>query len=113
MQRPNPIQGVMQTVRRPLKIFATDPLLGRTFGNRARIDVANENLQPGPMGPRVEVIDYDGAGDCFYEAVDLLEALEQKHAHLARSDKDGSAPTNEGGFQVEPGVVVEARIPIG
>ncbi len=44
---------------------------------------------------------------------ELLEALEQKHAHLARSDKDGSAPTADGGFQVEPGVVVEARIPIG
>ncbi len=45
--------------------------------------------------------------------LELLEALQQKHAHLARSDKDASAPADEGGFQVEPGVVVEARIPIG
>jgi len=44
---------------------------------------------------------------------ELLEALAQKHAHLARSDKDQAPPTSEGGFQIEAGVVVEARIPIG
>ena len=88
MQRPNPIGGVTQTVRRPLKIFATDPLLGRTFGNRARIDVANENLQPGPAGPRVEVIDYDGAGDCFYDAVDLNNAAVLMQGGLDPSESD-------------------------
>jgi hypothetical protein len=46
--------------RRPLKIFATDPMLGRTVGNRITIDVANERLMPGPQGSRIEVIDYDG-----------------------------------------------------
>ena len=57
-----PVQdGITQAARRPLKIFATDPLLGRTFGNRARIDVANEPLREGPVGSRLEVIDYDGA----------------------------------------------------
>jgi len=88
MQRPNPIQGVTQTVRRPLKIFATDPLLGRTFGNRARIDVANENLQPGPIGPRVEVLDYDGAGDCFYEPVDLNNPAVLMQGGLDPSESD-------------------------
>src|SRR5712692_3687010 len=88
MQRPNPIQGVTQTVRRPLKIFATDPLLGRTFGNRARIDVATENLQPGPIGPRVEVLDYDGAGDCFYEPVDLNNPAVLMQGGLDPSESD-------------------------
>ena len=88
MQRPNPIGGVTQTVRRPLKIFATDPLLGRTFGNRARIDIANENLQPGPVGPRVEVIDYDGARDCFYEAVDLNNPAVLMQGGLDPSESD-------------------------
>src|SRR6266508_5713123 len=72
MQRRTRVQGgVTPAARRPLKIFASDPLLGRTFGNRALIEVANEALRPGPIGPRVEVIDYDGARACFYDAVNL------------------------------------------
>ncbi len=63
--------GITQAARRPLKIFASDPLLGRTFGNRARIDIVNEPLQAGPVGSRLEVIDYDGAQDCFYSPVNL------------------------------------------
>ncbi len=43
-------------VRRPLKIYAYDPMLGR---------------KPGPRGSRVEVLDYDGIADCFYEPVNL------------------------------------------
>ena len=70
LRRPNE-NGITQAARRPLKIFASDPLLGRTFGNRARIDVVNESLAPGPVGSRVEVIDYDGAQKCFYDAVNL------------------------------------------
>jgi hypothetical protein len=57
--------------RRPLKIFATDPMLGRTAGNRITIDVTNESLQPGPQGDRVEVIDYDGGHNRFYPPVNL------------------------------------------
>lgn len=57
--------------RRPLKIFSTDPMLGRTAGNRISIDIANEPLQPGPVGSRLEVIDYDGGHDRFYPPVDL------------------------------------------
>lgn len=71
MMRPPTQHGVKQAARRPLKIFASDPLQGRTFGNRARIDVANEALKPGPIGARIEVIDYDGAQRCFYPPVDL------------------------------------------
>ena len=41
-----------QPSRRPLKIFASDPMLGRTAGNRLTIDVANENLGAGPTGKR-------------------------------------------------------------
>ena len=44
--------------RRPLKIFSTDPMLGRTAGNRITIDIANEGLNPGPLGKRIVVIDY-------------------------------------------------------
>lgn len=63
--------GIVQAARRPLKIFASDPLAGRTFGNRVRIEVVNEPLTQGPVGTRIEVIDYDGAQKCFYKPVDL------------------------------------------
>jgi hypothetical protein len=58
--------------RRPLKIFAFDPMLGRRAGGKVTIDIPNEaSLTPGPVGSRVEVIDYDGANDCFYTPVNL------------------------------------------
>ena len=71
MRRPPSTNGIAPAARRPLKIFASDPLLGRTFGNRARIDVVNETLEPGPVGARLEVIDYDSAQKCFYQPVNL------------------------------------------
>jgi hypothetical protein len=58
-------------VRRPLKIFAYDPMLGRLPLHRVTVDVLNEPLKPGPRGSRLHVIDYDGVAGCFYEPVDL------------------------------------------
>lgn len=58
-------------VRRPLKIFAFDPMLGRAARNRITIDVANEPLTPGPIGSRLEIIDYDASNRLVYAAVDL------------------------------------------
>jgi len=57
--------------RRPVKIFSTDPMLGRTAGNRIAIDVANEKLGYGPAGARVVVVDYDGGHGRFYPPVNL------------------------------------------
>jgi hypothetical protein len=56
---------------RPLKIFAVDPMQGRTAGNRVNIEIENERLQPGPVGERIEVIDYDGAHKRYYPPVNL------------------------------------------
>jgi hypothetical protein len=88
MIRRQTADGVTQATRRPLKIFASDPLLGRTFGNRARIDVANEPLSPGPVGPRLEVIDYDGAQKCFYSPVDLDSRAILMQGGLEPSESD-------------------------
>jgi len=64
-QQPDP-------TRRPLKVFAFDPMLGRRPGGRITIDIPNEtDLQPGPRGSRIEVIDYDGANHRFYTPVNL------------------------------------------
>jgi hypothetical protein len=70
-----------QPERRPLRIFAFDPmpgrapdqLLWRASDNQIKVEVINEPLKPGPQGARIEVIDYDGASNCFYDPVDLDE----------------------------------------
>jgi hypothetical protein len=58
--------------RRPLKIYAFDPMIGRRQGGRITIDIPNEtDLEAGPKGRRIRVIDYDGANDVFYSPVNL------------------------------------------
>jgi hypothetical protein len=57
--------------RRPLKIYASDPMAGKTFGNQTRIEIDNELLRPGPQGKRIEVIDFDGATGHYYPPIDL------------------------------------------
>lgn len=58
--------------RRPLRIFASDPMVGASAPRRITIEINNEpGLQRGPVGERIEVIDYDGAHDHFYQPVDL------------------------------------------
>lgn len=66
-----PIPDVPQPALRPLKIFPTDPTQGYARARRATILVENEPLTPGPVGERLEVIDYDGQGKTFYPSVDL------------------------------------------
>lgn len=74
--------------RRPLKIYAFDPMLGRVPLNRITIDVANEPLRPGPAGSRIQVIDYDGARKCFYEPVDLDDRAILMQGGLDPSESD-------------------------
>jgi hypothetical protein len=71
LRPPGTHDGITPSARRPLKIFASDPLAGRTFGNRSRIEVVNEALSPGPVGSRLEVVDYDGALKHYYAPVNL------------------------------------------
>src|SRR6266545_3103583 len=55
--------------RRPLRIFASDPM-ARTSGSRITIDIPNETPLPhGPQGSRLEVIDYDGGHGRFYPPI--------------------------------------------
>lgn len=58
--------------RRNLRIYASDPMAGRQARYRISIDIENEpELRPGPQGEVVEVIDYDGVYDRYYEPVNL------------------------------------------
>jgi hypothetical protein len=57
--------------RRPLKIFASDPMTGRNLGNRARVDVENERLEAGPHGQRLMVVDFNATTGKYYPPVNL------------------------------------------
>ncbi|MDQ3379557.1 MAG: hypothetical protein M3546_04445 [Actinomycetota bacterium] len=67
----SPANRIDPPVRRPLKMYAFDPMLGRAPFCTLTIEVANEPLRPGPFGARIRVVDYDGGSRCFYEPVDL------------------------------------------
>lgn len=77
-----------QPSRRPLKIFASDPMMGRTTGNRITIEIGNERLCPGPQGERLEVIDYDASHDRFYPPVNLDDAAILMQGGLDPTESD-------------------------
>jgi hypothetical protein len=56
---------------RPLKVYAFDPSAGRLVGNFMTTAVKYESLEPGPVGERLAVIDYDGTQKTWYEPVNL------------------------------------------
>jgi hypothetical protein len=58
--------------RRRLRIYASDPMGGRRASQRITIDIENEpDLQKGPQGDILQVVDYDGKYECYYEPIDL------------------------------------------
>jgi hypothetical protein len=78
----------VEPVRRALQVFAFDPMLGRTPDNRITLQVVNEALLPGPVGARVQVIDYDGAHRALYQPVDLDDASLLMNDGLDPSESD-------------------------
>ncbi len=68
---PSEIDSYERPQTRPLKIYAIDPMLGRAAGRELSIGVENERLDAGPLGERIEVVDYDGAHKRFYPALNL------------------------------------------
>lgn len=77
-----------QPLVRPLQIYAFDPSLGRRHGNHARITVSYETLDAGPRGRRVEVVDFDGSNNCYYQPVNLEDARVLIAGGLAPSESD-------------------------
>jgi hypothetical protein len=74
--------------RRPLKIYASDPMTGRNLGNRARVDVENEDLKPGPSGQRLMVVDYNACTGKFYPPVNLNDPALLMQGGLEPSESD-------------------------
>lgn len=63
--------------RRALKIFAFDPMVARAGDHRVTIDVPYSRMQwrvKGFRDDRIEVIDYDGANNTYYTAIQLDDA---------------------------------------
>jgi len=73
---------------RPLKIYASDPMVGRDVRTRISIDTRNEPLRPGPAGARIVVIDYDATHDCFYTPVDLDDPTILMQGGIDHSESD-------------------------
>jgi hypothetical protein len=74
--------------RRPLKIYASDPMTGRNIGNRARVDVENEDLKPGPSGQRLMVVDYNSSTQKYYPPVNLDDVALLMQGGLEPSESD-------------------------
>ena len=74
---------------RRLRILAFDPSLAARVEtidiNEIVVTLPWEDLEPGPVGEYIEVIDFDPASEVFYEPVDL------NHPHLLA--QDGLAPS--------------------
>jgi hypothetical protein len=73
---------------RPLNVYAFDPSLGKFVGNFMTTSVRYEKLQPGPVGDRFAVIDYDGTSKAFYAPVDLNDPKLLVSGGLAPSETD-------------------------
>jgi hypothetical protein len=56
---------------RSLQIYTVDPSAGSYIGNSSSVSVPWESLEPGPIGHKVAVIDYDGSNGWYYPPVDL------------------------------------------
>jgi len=75
--------------RRRLNIFAADPMSGRQSRYRTSIDINNEpNLEPGPRGAIIEVIDYDGEHKRYYAPVNLNQPALLMESGLAPNESD-------------------------
>jgi hypothetical protein len=60
--------------RRPLRIFAFDPMLSRAGDHQVTVEVPYRPIERGERffrDDRLEVVDYDAATGCYFRAVDL------------------------------------------
>lgn len=60
--------------QRLLRVYAFDPSRGARLENHLLIRIPYENLDKGPVGRKIAVLDYDASNQCYYEGVDLNSA---------------------------------------
>ncbi|HKV12824.1 MAG TPA: hypothetical protein VJ725_32065 [Thermoanaerobaculia bacterium] len=72
---------------RRLRVFAFDPGFGARLEtlsiSELTLEILWEDLEPGPIGEYIEVIDYDPASDAFYAPLDLNQPYLLAQAGLA------------------------------
>lgn len=89
--RPGPRNDppVRLPARRPLPVYAFDPMSTRLSGRFLTVDVPFErDLNPGPSGGLVQVVDYDAAHDVWYRPVDLNDPAILAQGGLRPSESD-------------------------
>jgi hypothetical protein len=74
--------------KRPLYVYAFDPSMGKFVGNYMTASVRYEKLEPGPVGERFAVIDYDGTNKTYYTPVNLDDPKLLITGGLAPSETD-------------------------
>lgn len=75
--------------RRRLRTFAFDPMSTRLSGRYLVLDVPFEsNLEPGPCGSLLQVVDFDATRDQWYEPVDLDAGAVLAQDGLRPSERD-------------------------
>lgn len=75
-------------LHRPLKVYAFDPSQGRSYGNLMTINFPYEDLDAGPVGKYLEVVDYDASNRCYYDAVNLNDPYILLQGGLEPSESD-------------------------
>lgn len=82
---PDPF-GEYEAVYRALRVYAFDPLRGRRGGNHLILRVPFEQLEPGPVGSRVVVVDEDLDGNRLHPPVDLNDPDIVRNGGIEPSD---------------------------
>ena len=87
---PSPHNEKYPPTQRKLRVFAYDPSLATELENfdvsEVTITLPWEDLEPGPVGQYLEVVDVDPASGCAYEPVDLNERASLINAGLPPSE---------------------------
>lgn len=73
---------------RPLRIYTTDPTRDYKAAAESSLAVEFEPLEPGPIGDRIEVVDYDGHIGAYYHQVDLDDRAILMQGGLEPSEAD-------------------------
>jgi len=83
------VPGIRPPDRRVLRAFAFDPMTSRLSGQFLSINIPFEHdLEPGPNGDLVQVVDYDATRDCWYQPIDLDDPPVLAQQGLRPSESD-------------------------
>lgn len=80
--------GYEPPARRGIRVFNLDPMKRDSVPVSTMLSVPWEPLRPGPVGDRLEVVDFDAVNRCYYEPVDLDNPLVAAQGGLSPDERD-------------------------